>query len=158
MKLNWTSCHFFPLMVGLFLLTVGASKGAVIDADGRGSFWLETSLHRVFPTSAPTPGSTNLQLLAARQSKMAFQVCLQNRRAEPLVVDCKVLGIDDMKPQVRLVGFAPVWHHTPNTPDSELDGVGKIPGLVLQKWLILPFLAVQRQARGHLIYDSCFRV
>src|SRR5205814_4830950 len=103
-------------------------EGARADANGRASFWLETSLKRVFPTSEP--GSTNLNLIAARQSKIAFQACFQNRRAEPLFVDCKILGADDLKPQVRLVGFAPVWHHTPNTPDSELDGVGKIPGLV----------------------------
>ena len=108
--------------------SVSAEEEAKSDMDGRANFWLETSLRRVFPTSAP--GSTNLHLSAARQSKTAFQACLQNRSTLPLFVDCKVIGADDLKPQVRLVGFAPVWHHTPNTSDQDLDGVGKIPGLV----------------------------
>src|SRR3569833_404884 len=92
------------------------------------NFWLETSLKRIFPTTQP--GSTNLHLLVARQSKTAFQACLQNCTTQPLFVDCKVIGADDLKPQVRLVGFEPVWHHTPNTSDQDLDGVGNIPGLV----------------------------
>ncbi|MFO1498198.1 MAG: DUF4091 domain-containing protein [Verrucomicrobiota bacterium] len=105
-----------------------AADSAHTDTDNGAAFWLETSLKRVFP--ATPPGSMHLRLLAARNSKTAFQACLQNRRTQPLYVDCKVVGADDLKPQVRLVGFVPVWHHTPNTADEELDGVGKIPGLV----------------------------
>ena len=104
-----------------FPLLSAADDEARSDADNRATFWLESSLKRIFPTTGP--GSTNLHLLAARGSKAAFQACLQNRRAQPLYVDCKILGGDDLKPQVRLVGFAPVWHHTPHTADQELDGV-----------------------------------
>src|SRR3954451_21470132 len=107
---------------------LNAGELARNDADGRATVWLETSLHRIFPSTPPA--SNDLHLLAARHSKIAFQACFQNQRARPLFVDCKVLGIDDLKPQVRLVGFAPVWHHTPNTPDSDLDGLNEIPGLV----------------------------
>jgi hypothetical protein len=69
------------------------------DADAPATFWLETSLTRVFPTTPP--GSMNLRLLSARGSKTAFQACLQNRRTQPLYVDCNVIGADDLKPQVR---------------------------------------------------------
>lgn len=115
------------------VLAVCALQGMAVDsardrADARAAFWLETSLKRIFP--ATVPGATNLHLLAARQTKIAFQACFQNRGTQPLFVNCNVVGADDLKPQVRLVGFAPVWHHTPNTPDADLDGVGKIPGLV----------------------------
>src|SRR5437867_9228234 len=109
-------------------LSSPATDESLPDADKRATFWLETSLKRIFPTSAP--GSTNLNLLAARNSKIAFQACVKNLKTQPLYIDCKTIGVDDFKPQVRLVGFAPVWHHTPHTSDADLDGVGKIPGLV----------------------------
>lgn len=102
----------------------------ITTAEGKpqASFWLETSLKRIFPTSEP--GSTNLNLLAARNTRVSFQAGLKNLRTDALYVDCKVIGADDLKPRVRLVGFAPVWHHTFHTSTNDLDGVGKIPGLV----------------------------
>jgi hypothetical protein len=102
----------------------------VADRNGNAeaAFWLSSSLQRIFPTTAP--GSTNLHLLAARNAKISFQACLHNRQSGALYVDCKITGADDLKPRVRLVGFAPVWHHTCNTANEERDGVGKIPGLV----------------------------
>jgi hypothetical protein len=122
-----TPLQAFVFFIALFVGT-SLHAGEGTQSENRPNFWLETSLKRVFPTTLP--GSTNLHLIAARQSKTAFQACLQNCCTKPLFVDCKVIGADDLKPQVRLVGFAPVWHHTPNTPDQDLDGVGKIPGLV----------------------------
>src|ERR1043166_5477192 len=120
------SCLLIALLFSGFISF--AADPARNDADNRAIFWLETSLKRVFPTTAP--GTADLRLIAGRQTKTAFQACLRNRRSDALYVTCKVTGADDLKPQVRLVGFAPVWHHTPHTPDSELDGIGKIPGLV----------------------------
>src|SRR5687767_847812 len=75
------------LLLGISCLSSNRSDAAVEgrnDPDNRATFWLESSLKRVFPTTEP--GSTNLHLLAARQSKTAFQVCLQNRRTAPLFV------------------------------------------------------------------------
>jgi hypothetical protein len=113
--------------------TFAESSGAISakhpkNADQNVSFWLETSLNRVFPTTPP--GKANLHLLAARNSRISFQACLQNSGPKALYVDGAISGADDLKPLVRLVGFAPVWHHTYNTETNELDGVGKIPGLV----------------------------
>ncbi len=107
-----------------------AENSLTVQTNGKpvATFWLETSLKRIFPATGA--GSTNLHLLAARNSKIAFQACLQNRATKALYVDCKVSGAENLKPLVRLVGFTPVWHHTYNTSNKELDGVGKIPGLV----------------------------
>src|SRR5262245_11298930 len=53
-------------------------------ANAKVLFWLETSLHRVYP--ATKPGSTNLSLLAARNSKIAFQACFRGERLAPINV------------------------------------------------------------------------
>ena len=90
------------------------------------AFWLETSLQRVFPAS-PAGTTTNLPLLAARNSRIAFQACLQNRRVHPFGVQCSLVGADDLKPQVRRVGYVPLLHHTTDTQPAELDGVGVLP-------------------------------
>ncbi|HOX55896.1 MAG TPA: DUF4091 domain-containing protein [Candidatus Paceibacterota bacterium] len=104
----------------------------IVEPDGKAgpsiAFWLESSLKRVFPASAP--GTTNLQLLAARNGRIAFQACLQNRRVHPLTVECSVSGGEDLKPQVRRVGYVPLLHYTPDTEPAELDGFGLLPGLV----------------------------
>jgi hypothetical protein len=104
----------------------------VVQPEGKAgasvAFWLESSLRRVFPASAP--GTTNLQLLAARGSRIAFQACAQNRRVHPLKVECSVAGAEELKPQVRRVGYVPLAHFTTDTELGELDGVGLMPGLV----------------------------
>lgn len=104
------------------IVSMGQKGGASV------AFWLESSLTRVFPNSPA--GTTNLSLLAARNGKISFQACLQNRQTRTLKVSCSVSGGDDLKTQVRLVGLVPMAHLTPNTALSELDGVGFIPGLV----------------------------
>jgi hypothetical protein len=127
---------FAPLvcLFGAVLIFSISARGAqeVDRQNPHHSFWLESSLKRIFPATEPPEGVApkNFHLLAARQSRIAFQACLRNLSTDPLFVDCKVTGANDLKPLVRLVGFAPVWHHTPNTSDAELDGLGKIPGLV----------------------------
>lgn len=134
-----TRTHFvFAAMLGCFALVVASvstfaeqlKAAPVILAEKKTTvaFWLGTSLERIFPTTEA--GNATLHLLAARNSRVAFQACLQNRGTDAISVDCKVSGADELKPLVRLVGFAPMWHHTANTRTNELDGIGKIPGLV----------------------------
>jgi hypothetical protein len=105
---------------------------AIIEPDGKPGatveLWLETSLKRIFPGSKP--GSTNLHLIAARNSKIALQACFRNNRVPPLNVECNVLGAEELKPRVRFVGLVPMHHFTPHTELSELDGAGHLPGLV----------------------------
>lgn len=103
-----------PLIVGT------ADKGQVF-------IWLESSLKRVYPVSPA--GSTNLDLLAARNGKVAFQICIRNEEEHPIDVQCTLSGPNDIKPLVRVAGLVPLPHFTPNTPASELDGQGALPGL-----------------------------
>ncbi len=103
--------------------------------------WLETSLHRVFPASAP--GEKSLSLLAARNGRIAFQACVRNGRTHPLAVECSIADVDDLKPRVRFVGLVPMPHLTANTDAKELDGAGMLPGLVPD-----PLLPVTRATIG----------
>lgn len=91
------------------------------------SLWLDTSLKRIFPNTAP--GSLTLHLLAARNGRVSFQACLRNDRVWPLRTDVQLVGADDLRPQARLVGLVPMPHFTWNTPPAERDGNGSLPGL-----------------------------
>ena len=106
------------------------AKPIVVEAKdgGRTSYWLESSLKRVFPATAP--GSATLELLAARNGRASFQACARNDRVQPLDIECTVTGGDELKPRVRWVEMVPVRHRTPHTDLAELDGAEHIPGLV----------------------------
>ena len=99
------------------------------DEDPSVSFWLETSLQRVYPTTAPGDKQT-LKLLTPRNARLSFQACLRNDRTWPIDIECSVSGADDLKIRVRRVGFVPQWNYTADTPKKELDGWGDVPGLV----------------------------
>ncbi len=120
------------LLVALLFANKALANPLVIETDAKNhgniAFWLESPLQRVFPRTEP--GSTNLHLLAARHSRISFQVCLKNRRTDALNAECQILGADDLKPQIRYVGLVPILHFTPHTPMDELDGVEHLPGLV----------------------------
>jgi hypothetical protein len=110
------------------------NSGALIVAldekkpESKAALWLETSLRRVYPQSPA--GTTNLTLLAARNSKIAFQACIRNQSTEWINVECSVSGEEDLKQQVRAVGFVPVRHFSAGTDPKELEGIGFLPGLV----------------------------
>ena len=99
-----------------------------LDKKANMAVWLESSLKRVFPHSPA--GSTNLSLLTARNARIAFQVCIQNRGTSYPKVQCTVVAPEDLKVQVRRVGFVPFPHFALNTDPSELDGIGFLPGFV----------------------------
>ena len=127
---------FVPIVLLVTQTLVAATNPnagpVILEPDGKigpnVAFWLETSLKRVFPRTVP--GRAKLELLAPRNSRIAFQACLKNRRIHELNARCTVLGADDLKPQVRYVGLVPMHHLTPNTDLKELDGVEHLPGLV----------------------------
>jgi len=91
--------------------------------------WLESSLVRVFPLSPPL-ARRSLSLVAARASTVSFQACLRPDGEYPLEVRARVVASDSLVTRVRRVGCVPVPHHNTETPISELDGVGHIPGFV----------------------------
>jgi hypothetical protein len=94
----------------------------------RVSFWIESSLQRVFPTQKP--GDQHFHGLAARNGRFSFQACLRNDRPAPVDVECSVPSSEGLKISVRRVGFVPQWNFTADVPPSELDGWGHVPGLV----------------------------
>ena len=59
------------------------------------SLWLDSSLTRIFPQTKP--GSTKLELLAARNGTISFQACLRNDRTYALRIDGAIEGADDLK-------------------------------------------------------------
>ncbi len=93
------------------------------------TFWLESSLKRVYPTS-PAGDKRAIRLLTPRNARQSFQACLRNDRTWPIDVECSVVGSDDLKVQVRRVGFVPQWNFTADTPKGDLEGLGHVPGLV----------------------------
>ncbi|MFO0791408.1 MAG: DUF4091 domain-containing protein [Pirellulales bacterium] len=103
---------------------------ASIDAEAKPStsLWLESSLQRVFPNTAP--GDARLELLAPRNGTVSFQACIRTSRAVPLHVDAEMNGAADLEGRIRLVGLVPMPHLTHGTDPSELDGKALLPGLV----------------------------
>src|SRR5665213_2078451 len=90
-------------------------------------FWLETSLKRVYPISAPA--NPSLELLAARNEKISFQACFRNLKTNSVRMRCELLGAAGLKFQVRRVGFVPLPNFNTYVPKDELEGLGFIPGL-----------------------------
>ena len=123
------------IVVGILACAVSAqSKGPlVVLPDGKPDtkvlFWLESSLKRVYPKSAP--GSSGpLEVIVPRNGTASFQACLRNERPWELKPTCTVTGADDLKIQVRRVGYVPMEHVTSDTDASELEGGDFIPGFV----------------------------
>ena len=104
------------------LLFPGIAEGEEV------SCWLASSLTRVFPQT-PSQAAVPLNLLAARNSRIAFQACFRNNSSKVKKIECTVEGARDIKPVIRLVGLVPMPQFTPITDLEELDGVGHYPGL-----------------------------
>jgi hypothetical protein len=131
-----------PMSVVFLLIALGMLACAVtakaqgpltVEPDGKPGFkvhfWLESSLRRVYPRSEP--GSAKpLDILAPRNGQVSFQACLRNDRPYELKPTCTVTGADDLKIQVRRVGYVMMEHGTTGTPPEDLEGASFIPGLV----------------------------
>lgn len=125
------------LLIALAMLicsvTANAQAPLTVRMDGQPenkiSLWLESSLKRVYPKSEP--GSAEpLSILAPRNGTVSFQACVRNDRPWEITAACSVTGADDLKIQVRRVGYVIMSHITTGTPASELEGGNFIPGLV----------------------------
>ena len=93
------------------------------------SIWLESSLNRIFKTSPPT-STTCLELLAARNTRVSFQVSIKNNGYSPISVECTLDSPDEIHSLIRRVGYVPMRDFTWHTSEDELDGIGHLPGLV----------------------------
>lgn len=91
--------------------------------------WLQNALSRVF-SSAPVSTAGRIDLIAARGENISFQACAKNTASEEAGVTVSIDGTDELQIRIRRVGYVPVAHHNTSTGESELDGVGHIPGYV----------------------------
>jgi hypothetical protein len=105
-----------------------AIRAEIGDARAPVAYWLESSLRRVYPATAP--GSSSLAMTVPRAGRASFQVAVRNDSVHPVGFNCAVAGADDLSPRVRLVGLVPLPHFTPGTDPKELEGVEHGPGLV----------------------------
>ena len=102
------------LTVVLVLSVVASARAEAIvipldeKTGGKAHFWLASSMQRIFNKTAP--GDAKIDLLAARSTRFAFQACFRNEQLTTLTAGCKVIGADDLKPQIRYVGMAPMHH------------------------------------------------
>jgi hypothetical protein len=90
--------------------------------------WMETSLKRVFPQS-PAGNSPLLELDAARNSKISFQVGFHSNMKDQTQIACAIEA-KELKPLVRYVGLVPLPHFNTDVRQEELDGIGYLPGLL----------------------------
>lgn len=97
------------------------------EGDSTVSVWLETSLKRVFPQSLPA-ATPALEILAARNSHVAFQVCFRNQTKDQTHVSCTMEDAASFTPGIRYVGLVPMKHFNTDVTPGELDGVGYLPG------------------------------
>ena len=88
--------------------------------------WLASSLRRFYPAS-PAESSPKLSLEVARGERVSFQVVFRTE-ARDECVQARVETHDGLMPLVRRVGYVPVTHLSTQTPASEIEGVGYLPG------------------------------
>lgn len=117
------------ILLAAVFVTTSSRCSAADNARSAARLWLETSLHRVFPTS-PEGDKTRLDLLAARNQTLSFQACLRNTTTRKLHVECNATATSDVPVTIRRVGYVPMPHRTTDVDDSDEDGIGRIPGLV----------------------------
>jgi hypothetical protein len=127
-------------------ITVGSkSRYGLVREDAHVAFWLQNSLNRVYPLSK-AEGGDSIELISPRNARLSFQACIKNHRAQAVNVECEVESSGGIDVQIRRVGYVPQGFITHDTADSELDGVGYVPGLVPDplfpesKALIRPFV------------------
>ena len=92
--------------------------------------WLESSLRRVYPR---TPAGTRkvMTVLAARNDRLSFQVCLRNPSLEQEAsAEVSAESPDDVQVQLRRVGYVSQPHLNTGTSRDEIEGIEHIPGCV----------------------------
>ena len=120
---------FLPIFCILAGLPLGSRAIAADPALPRVSCWLETSLNRVFPNSPPG-GNQTLELATARNRRLSFQACLKNLGTGMVRVKATAEAPVDWPVLIRRVGYVPLQGLNTDTPLTELDGIGQVPGLV----------------------------
>ncbi len=134
--------NFPALCLCLMLAIASAAQGQShlvqlgTDPQAKAEVWLESSLARVYPDTKP--GRAELELLVPRNGRVAFQICARSEKVQVLYVEPKLVGADDFKSKIRFEGLVPVQNFSASL--SEVEGLGKIPGMVPDP--LLPFTKV----------------
>lgn len=100
-----------------------------IEPDTSMNVWLTTSLHRIFPQS-PSGKDSVLQLIAARNSRISFQVGFHSNMKDQTHIECTMPEGGKLHPQIRYAGLVPLQHFTTDVRPEEMDGIGYLPGLI----------------------------
>ncbi|WP_018628640.1 DUF4091 domain-containing protein [Niabella aurantiaca] len=124
------------LFSGCFLGT--AHAGSTGGPDAPMAVWLQSSLQRIFPQS-PAQTAAALELQAARNSRVSFQVAFRSNMKDQTHISCSTEGAETLHPRVRYVGLVPMPHFNTDVSPEELDGVGYLPG-----WLPDPLYPVTK--------------
>jgi len=95
---------------------------------GELSFWLNSSLARVYPGTQAVERDS-IDLLAARGERISFQACVRNAATQHAGVRVSVDAPEGLAVRIRRVGYVPMKHHNPDDT-GEWEGIGHIPGLV----------------------------
>ncbi|MGN8070305.1 DUF4091 domain-containing protein [Mucilaginibacter sp. 22184] len=112
----------------LFSITPIYAINKTDSLDRHMSVWLESSLNKVFPQS-PVLQRNSMSLLAARNSKISFQVAFHNQMKDQTQINCLVDG-GDIQTQVRYVGLVPFPNFNTDVSKEEIDGIGYLPGML----------------------------
>ncbi len=91
--------------------------------------WTTSSLMRHFP-STPARPARGLQLEAALDERVSFQVAVRQEDGDPQHVGVQVEAPHGYQARVRRVGYVPVRHHNTPVVPGDTDGEGLIPGYV----------------------------
>lgn len=119
------------LAAALALPCSGASYSRVRGAT-RGesmSFWLQSTLKRVYLTSKPQPAEMEA-VPAARGARVSFQACVRNDTDAQLDVTCQASAPAGISVRVRRVGYVPLRLGTTGVPMSAREGTDNVPGYV----------------------------
>ncbi|MGN8039211.1 DUF4091 domain-containing protein [Chitinophaga sp. 22321] len=119
----------YLLLVALFLVGNHAAGISPATADSTMDIWLETSLKRIFPQT-PAGTATQLDMMAARGSRISFQVGFHSNMKDQTHLTCSMENAEVLQPKIRYVGLVPLHHFTTDVAREEMDGIGYLPGLI----------------------------
>ena len=128
-------CDFWCTLLSISIVLACSSAMAepltlsLTNPKGDVSIWMESSLKRIFPKSAPGESSTRT-LNAARNQKVSFQIAINNKAPFPATAQLSTVAPENIGVQIRRVGYVPMHHMTVGTRPEELDGVEFLPGFV----------------------------
>lgn len=90
--------------------------------------WLESGLRRIYPRSEPHRRET-LDVLAARNDRASFQVCVSNPGPLARRIQVRFERESRVEARIRRVGWVTLRHLSTETPKAEIEGADHLPGL-----------------------------